>query len=164
MDKDRKYNLSFNIYKPNKDHTRGCASSWEFNEGTGTFFLSVAKQKEEKTSKGNFTFDWDNKCIMKLGSVELAELKLVFRGQKPCVGKIDGNEGGGFYHESGVGSNCILKMFRHKDRPEVFVMKISSKNGDKLFKSAHLITDSEAEYLATLFDNVIWQTYQMSGN
>ena len=148
------YNPSYKIYKPNnKDHTKGAASSWEFNPNSNLFFITIAKQNQAKDSSGNSTFSWkENSETFKLKLEEMAEISLVLGKNKPFLGQPDeGKKGKGAYHQTKNG-NTIVKLYGYEDG---FIVEMSSKKEGVLFWSGHRISQSEAEVIRQILDRCI---------
>ncbi len=152
------YNSSYRIYKPNtKDHTKGCASSWEWNHKTCNFFLTVAKQESQKDADGNNRFSWKEEAeTVKLDMEEAAEIACVISGRKPFLGMPDeSGKGKGVFHQNKSG-NVILKMYKLDDG---FAFEVSSKKGDQRFWAGHRITIAEAYVIETICRDVIANSF-----
>jgi hypothetical protein len=148
------YNPAYKIYKPNmKDHTKGCASSWEWNAKTCNFFLTVAKQEASKDSDGNNRFSWkEDSETVKLDTEEIAEIACVLSGRKAFLGAADeSGKGKGFFHQNKSG-NVIMKMYKLDDG---FAFEISSKKGDQRFWAGHRLTVSEAYVVESICKQII---------
>lgn len=148
------YNPAYKIYKPNmKDHTKGCASSWEWNSKTCNFFLTVAKQEASKDADGNNRFSWkDDSETVKLDMEEVAEIACVLSGRKSFLGSVDeSGKGKGFFHQNKSG-NVIIKMYKLDDG---FAFEISSKKGDQRFWAGHRLTTAEAYVIESICKQII---------
>lgn len=148
------YNPAYKIYKPNtKDHTKGCASSWEWNNKTCNFFLTVAKQESQKDGDGNNRFSWkEGSETVKLDIEEIAEIGCVLSGKKSCLGQSDeSGKGKGFFHQNKSG-NVIMKMYKLDDG---FAFEVSSKKGEERFWAGHRLTYAEAYVLESLCKTII---------
>jgi hypothetical protein len=157
------YNSSYRIYKPNtKDHTKGCASSWEWNHKTCNFFLTVAKQEAQKDGEGNNRFSWkEDSETVKLDIEEAAEIACVLSGRKAFLGAADeSGKGKGFFHQNKSG-NVILKLYKLDDG---FAFEVSSKKGDQRFWAGHRITVAEAFVIETICKNIISSTFAGCGD
>jgi hypothetical protein len=155
----KKYNPSYKIYKPgHKDHSKGSATSWEYNQNTKNFFLTIAKQNQEKDSGGNPSFSWkENSETVKLDLEELAEIILVFSAKKNHLGNPDGTtqKGKGLFHQTKDG-NTILKIYQIDTSGELsFGLEISSKKESGAFWSGQRITLTEAKVISILCEKAI---------
>ena len=157
MEKKR-YNPSYKIYKPNKDYTKGSATSWEYNSATKNFFLTIAKQSESKDQNGNASFMWKEQSeTVKLDLEELSEIMLVLSDKKNHIGGSDGQtqKGKGIFHQTKDG-NTIVKLYRVDSTPEhTFGLEISSKKTNSQFWSGQRITPAEAGVIYLIFEHVI---------
>ena len=156
----KKFNPSYKIYKPNvKDSSKGSATSWEFNPATKNFFLTIAKQAEEKDHNGNAAFQWkDNSETIKLDLEELSEICLVISDKKQHLGNSDGQtlKGKGLFHQTKNG-NTIVKLYQIEQSGEGlhFGLEISSKKSDGQFWAGQRITPAEAGVIKNMIQKVI---------
>lgn len=156
----KKFNPSYKIYKPNvKDSSKGSATSWEFNPTTKNFFLTIAKQADEKDQNGNAVFQWkDNSETIKLDLEELSEISLVFSNKKGFLGNGDGqtNKGKGLFHQTKDG-NTIIKIYQIEQSGDGinFGLEISSKKSSGQFWSGQRITPAEAGVIKNMIQKVI---------
>ncbi len=160
MTDEKKFNPSHTIYKPNfKDSSKGCATSWEWNPKTSNFFMTIAKQSSAKSDSGKPTFAWkDSSEIFKLDMSDLAEISLVFSGQKEKLGQDDGNKGKGLFHQNKSG-NSILKLYK---LDEGFALELSTKKGEQRFWAGHRISLQESKVLSVIIDRCIWEMFSAS--
>lgn len=153
-----KFNPSYKIYKPNKDHTKGAATSWEYNEKTQNFFLTIAKQAEGKDENGNSIFQWKEQSeTVKLDLEELSEIMLVIADKKDHLGGSDGqtNKGKGLFHQTKDG-NTIVKLYQIDGGEGVtFGLEISSKKTNVQFWAGQRITPAEAGVIHVMCDHAI---------
>jgi len=145
-----------------KDHTKGCASCWEWNHKTCNFFLTIAKQEAQKDGDGNNRFSWkDDSETVKLDIEEAAEISCVLSGRKAFLGAADeSGKGKGFFHQNKSG-NVILKLYK---LDEGFAFEVSSKKGDQRFWAGHRITVAEAFVIETICKNIISSTFAGCGD
>jgi hypothetical protein len=153
-----KFNPSYKIYKPSKDPSKGSATSWEYNDKTKNFFLTIAKQADGKDDNGNSIFQWkDQSETVKLDLEELSEIMLVIHNKKPHLGMSDGqsNKGKGLFHQTKDG-NTIVKLYQIDSNDGItFGLEISSKKTDWQFWAGQRITPAEAGVILIMCQRAI---------
>lgn len=163
------FNPAFRLYKARKDNYQlGSASSWEFKKGTDknppSMFLQVAKQLPETDSNGNSTFDWENGRTVNLKEIDIGSILMVLEGRSKFLGQADDKttKGKGLYHQT-RDSNCIIKLYKHKEGAQSFALEISHKKGGTLYYCAHTMSDIEARVLIEILRRVLQEIY-LSGS
>lgn len=158
------YNPKYYIYKPAKGNPeRGTASTWEANLDKHTFWLTVAKQSDKLSDKGNPTFDWDGAQKMRLDLPDLADLLTVLIGKKSYLGSPLDNKGSGLFHQVKNG-NTILKMYAYNsDRiSDALILEFSCKKNGVLFRATQVVTLQEQQILKVICENMVWDLYLSS--
>ncbi len=151
----KKYAKSFQLYKPRKDNS-GTASSWNLNVDKDSVFLEFSHQKPDNSGE----FNWDKKCIMKLGIADIGEIIAVLNKNQGGVGQKD-NSGKrkGLYHKNQKG-NTIL-TFTYISDNGIFGIRLSQKIGDgPVQKFQHMITIGEAEILKIFLSRCVERLYE----
>lgn len=144
----------FRLYKPLKNGD-GAVSSWQLSRKKNQYgeyfvaFLEVASQLPNKDENGNDRFDWDNKIIVKLEIVDIAEILSVLRGLKDQVGSK-----GSLFHESNNGNKMI--SFNYNTNNSSYYLRVSHKkpNGD-LQAVQHSISPAEGIILGELLKRAV---------
>jgi len=162
-----RYNSSFTLFRPNlKDHTKGSATSWEYNHETGDFFVTIAKQNESKDDNDNATFGWKaNSQRILFNQWELGDIISVLSGRKAYLGYEDTSDkdikkGKGLFHQTANG-NAVIKLYRVD--PNTLGFEISTKKNGVQFWAGHRINNGEAMTLTIVLTEVIKQMFVFAG-
>ena len=141
-------NKELKFYKPTSSGN-GAASNWQLSlkseDGQPRWFcfLNMAQQGG-KNDKGNAIFDWENKIIVKMESVDIGEMLAVINGRKDKAGAKDG-----LFHKSPNGDTKIIKLSK-LDRG--YSLQINAQSEDKKLTSiSHMLYDGEVEVLKVFF-------------
>lgn len=156
---EKKFTKNYKIYKPNKDMA-GASSQFCFSKDKECVFLEMAKQLQEKGTEGFSLFDWKNKIVYKLGTIDLAEILLVLRGVKNGAGpteKDNTEKYKGLFHSNENG-NSILKF--EKGKYDGYYLGLNIKRGDSApISIKHSITSAEGMILQILLCRAIELIY-----
>ncbi len=147
---EKKYTKSFQLYKPRKDNS-GHASQWCFSPDKTSVFLEFSKQKLDDSGK----FDWDNKCVMKLGVFDIGEILSVLNKNQDGVGMLDRDgKRKGLFHKNPKGTTILT--FQYLEEYKAFGIRLNQKfNDSKLQVLKHTITFGEAEILKIFLQQCI---------
>ncbi len=156
--------IPFILYKPRQNGEGGAIqlqlSYKKDNEREPWMvFLEAAKQSG-KNDKGNDTFDWDNKIVVKLGENDLGEMISVLEGRKDAVG----GERGTLFHNTPGGGNKVIGFQAAIDNDgnrTGYYLNISAQSADKKTSSkvGIVIHHHEASLFLVLLKRAVERSY-----
>ncbi len=160
------------IYKPNKDVSRGAASTVQIAFKTKTvkgregkpvnvervlIFWNIAQQTGVD-GNGNASFDWDNSVKAMLGDPDIGEILLVLQGRKDAAGLPGkGDKPASLYHRNKNGNTVI--QFSAATNGSGFYISISTQRDGVNARAAHGISFSEGIILEQLLKDYITRKY-----
>lgn len=155
-DSKKKYPMSFKIFKP-RNNGEGAASQWELNKDKECMFVEFALQNETKDH--SYSFDWNNKAIMKLGLTDIGEILATLTDLQNGMGPLDGEgRSKGIYHQTPKG-NTILQLAKNKKTTGYFIRLSQKLQGQDPKVFQHAITFAEVSLLIVLLRRAIQQIY-----
>lgn len=140
--------IVFAAPKPKKDGT-GTTIQFSMDIEAGFVFMTLAKQNSD-TSIENARFDYENKLVFKISTVELAEFIRVFSG---ITDSINGEKG--LFHNF---KNVKSTIKCNKNDPKYGGFFVKAFKGDVGIGAK--LTDAEAVVLKTIFEKAISTIYK----
>jgi len=134
----------YKLYKRKKDKTGAC-STWAVKHEDRCIWLSMAKQKDEKT------FDHDNAVTVKLGLTDVGQLIAAIEGDMDAVG----SDGRGMLHKFERDGKEIYttigfsKLSKSGEAPR-YSLCLSKKEDNNISKVSHVVLAHEARILLAL--------------